>query len=126
MEREFSVRLDNRPGELARMTQELSKDGVNIRAISTEPGAGIVRMVSSDEARCRECLQRMSLEFSERNLLVAQVEDRPGELARISAKLSGEGVNIDGAYLLDKDAKRVHIALAVSDEDKARNILKLS
>lgn len=125
MEREFSVRLENRPGELARMTHELSKDGVNIRAISTEPGASIVRMVPSDESRCRQCLQRMNAEFSERNLLVARVEDKPGELARISARLSEEGVNIDGAYLLDKDANQVHIALAVSDEDRARNVLKL-
>ena len=125
MEREFSVRLENRPGELARMTRELSKDGVNIRAISTEPGASIVRMVASDESRCRECLQRLNAEFTERNLLVARLEDKPGELARVSARLSDEGVNIDGAYLLDKDTKQVHVALAVSDEAKARNILKL-
>ena len=93
MEREFSVKLENRPGELARMTQELSKDGVNIRAISTDPGASIVRVVASDESRCRQCLQRLNAEFSERNLLVARVEDKPGELARISARLSEEGVS---------------------------------
>ncbi|UCE91447.1 MAG: ACT domain-containing protein [Methanobacteriota archaeon] len=125
MEREFSVKLENRPGELARMTEALSKEGVNIRAISTEPHAGLIRMVASDETKCRQCLQRMSIEFSERNLLVARVEDRPGELARISSMLSKEGVNIDGAYLLDKDSGIAQIALAVSDEDKAKNTLKL-
>ena len=69
MEREFSVKLENRPGELARMTQELSKDGVNIRAISTDPGASIVRVVASDESRCRQCLQRLNAEFRYRHYI---------------------------------------------------------
>jgi hypothetical protein len=34
-------------------------------------------------------------------------------------------VIIDAAYMLDKDSRHVHVALAVSDETKARNILKL-
>jgi hypothetical protein len=65
------------------------------------------------------------MQFSERNQQVARLEDRPGELARISAALAKEGVNIDAAYMLDKDSKHVHVALAVSDESKASTILKL-
>ena len=125
MEREFSVKLANRPGELARMTEALHKDGVNIRTISTEPHAEVVRIVTADPDKSRESLRRAGLEFSERNLLVAKLKDEPGELARISGALAKEGVNIDAAYLLDKDSKHVHVAFAVSDEDKAKNILKL-
>jgi hypothetical protein len=65
------------------------------------------------------------MEFSERNLLVAKLVDRPGELARISRVLANEGINIDAAYMLDKEGKNVHVALAVSDEQKAKNVLKL-
>jgi len=125
MEREFSVKLANRPGELARMTDALHKDGVNIRTISTEPHAEVVRIVTADPDKSRASLRRAGLEFSERNLLVAKLKDEPGELARISGALAREGVNIDAAYLLDKDSKHVHVAFAVSDEDKAKNILKL-
>ena len=125
MEREFSVKLANRPGELARMTDALHKDGVNIRTISTEPHAEVVRIVTADPDKGRESLRRAGLEFSERNLLVAKLKDEPGELARISGALAREGVNIDAAYMLDRDSKHVHVAFAVSDEDKAKNILKL-
>ncbi len=125
MEKEFSVKLSDRSGELARMTEVLHKDGVNIRAISTEPKAEVVRIVTSDPEKARKSLSRSKMQFSERNLLVAKLEDRPGELARISGALAKEGVNIDAAYMLDKDSKHVHVALAVSDENKARNVLKL-
>ncbi|MCX6658688.1 MAG: ACT domain-containing protein [Euryarchaeota archaeon] len=124
MEREFSVKLANRPGELARMTAALHKDGVNIRTISTEPHAEVVRIVTADPDKSRESLRRAGLEFSERNLLVAKLKDEPGELARISGALAREGVNIDAAYMLDRDSKHVHVAFAVSDENKAKNILK--
>jgi len=125
MEKEFSVKLPNKSGELARVAEALEKDGVNIRTISTEPHAGVVRIVASDPEKSRQSLKRAGLEFSERNLLVAKLEDKPGELARVTRALAKEGINIDAAYMLDKDSKHVHVALAVSDEDKARNILKL-
>lgn len=125
MEREFSVKLANRSGELARLTEVLQKNGVNIRSISTEPKAEVVRIVTSDSEKTRMSLSGSKMQFSERNLLVAKLEDKPGELARVSSVLAREGINIDAAYMLDKDSKHVHVALAVSDEDKARNVLKL-
>lgn len=125
MEREFSVRLANKSGELARVTEILQRDGVNIRSISTEPQAEVIRIVTSDPDKTRKSLSRSSMQFSERNLLVAKLEDKPGELARISRALAKEGINIDAAYMLDKDSKHVHVALAVSDENKARSVLKL-
>lgn len=103
----------------------LEKDGVNIRTVSTELHAEVVRIVTSDPEKSRQSLSRSGMEFSERNLLVAKLEDKPGELARVSRALAKEGINIDAAYMLDKNSSHVHVALAVSDEDKARNILKL-
>ncbi len=125
MEKEFSVKLANKSGELARVTEILQKDGVNIRSISTEPQAEVVRIVTFDPEKARQSFSRANMQFSERNLLVAKLEDKPGELARVSRALANEGINIDAAYMLDKDSRHVHVALAVSDENKAKNILKL-
>jgi len=125
METEFSVKLPNRPGELARLTDALHKDGINIRTVSTEPKAEVIRLVTANPEKSREILKRANMQFSERNLLVLKLEDKPGELAKVSGALAKEGINIDAAYMLDKQDRRVHVALAVSDEQKAKNILKL-
>lgn len=125
VEREFGVKLANKPGELARLTEILHKDGINIRTISTEPKDEVVRLVTSEPDKTRDSLSRARMEFSERNLLVAKLEDKPGELARISRELARAGVNIDASYMLDRDSQHVHVAFAVSDEQKARNVLRL-
>ncbi|MCJ7606752.1 MAG: hypothetical protein MUO94_02760 [Thermoplasmata archaeon] len=119
------MKLENKPGEFARMADVLQKEGVNIRSIMTEPRAEAVRIVTSDPEKSRRSFTQSGMQFSERDLLVAKLADKPGEFARISAALAKEGVNIDAAYMLDKDSTHVHMALAVSDETKARNILKL-
>jgi len=119
------VKLPNRPGELAKLTEALRQAKVNIRTISTESKSEIVRLVTEDPEKSRESLRKAGLEFSERNVLVATLEDKPGEIARISRSLADAGVNIDAAYMLNRKGKRVEIALAVSDEEKAKNVLKL-
>ncbi len=125
MEQEFSVKLPNKPGEIARLTEKLHEANINIRAISTEAHAEIARLVSADPEKTRETLKKAGMQFSVRNVLVAKLEDKPGELAHVTKILANEGINIDAAYMLDKDSKHVHYALAVSDEEKARNVLKL-
>ena len=125
MEREFSVKLEDSPGELARVTDVLQKDGVNLRTIAIEHYAKVVRVITSDPEKARQNLTESDMMFSERDLLVAKLKNGPGELARVSRALAEEGVNIDSAYMIDKDSTYVHMALAVSDETKARKILKL-
>ena len=125
MEKEFSVKLANKPGELARVAEALQKDGVNLRTIAIEHYAKVVRVITSDPEKARQNLTESNMMFSERTLLVAKLKDGPGELARFSRALAEEGVNIDSAYMIDKDSTYVHMALAVSDENKAMKILKL-
>lgn len=125
MEREFSVKIEDNPGELARVTDILQKDGVNLRTIAIEHYAKVVRVITSDPEKARQNLTESNMMFSERDLLVAKLKDGPGELTRVSRALAEEGVNIDSAYMIDKDSTYVHMALAVSDESKARKILKL-
>ncbi|MBU0684325.1 MAG: ACT domain-containing protein, partial [Candidatus Thermoplasmatota archaeon] len=102
MEQEFSVKLPNKPGEVARLTEKLHEANINIRAISTEPHAEVVRLVSADPEKTREILKKAEMQFSVRNVLVVKLEDKPGELARVTRILANEGINLDAAYMFDK------------------------
>ena len=124
MEMEFSVKPSDRSGEPARMTEVMQKDDVNIRAASTEFKAEVANIVTSDVGDASKTLGQSNMQFSEGSLLVANFEDRSGELTRVSAVLAKEGVNMDAAYMTGMDPKYLRVAPSVSDEDKARNVPK--
>jgi hypothetical protein len=120
--KEFSVKPSDSRSQ--HVTEVMQKDDVSIRAASTEFKAEVASIVTSDVGDASKTLGPSNMQFSEGSLLVAKFEDRSGELARVSAALAKEGVNMDAAYMTGMDPKYLQIALSVSDEDKARNVPK--
>lgn len=97
------VILEHRPGELARLGEAAGDAGVSIRGLAafTGEGKGIAHILieDSDVARCRTALARAGMSIAdEREVLVVDVEDRPGTLGELTRRLAEANVNIDLAY----------------------------
>ena len=54
----------------------------------------------------------------------AEVDDRPGGMARIARALADAGVNIHGHLFLGRWGDRAMFAFVVDDPDRARPILE--
>jgi hypothetical protein len=97
------VILDDRPGELARLGEASGAGGVNIQGLAafTGDGKGVVHVLvdDADLAGLRRALDgaRMGI-ADEREVLVVDVEDRPGTLGELTRRLAAQHVNIDFAY----------------------------
>jgi hypothetical protein len=127
MTQQFEVYVQNKPGDVAWIAEVLSKNSVNIRGISTDLGSNrpMIRVVTDDEASARSALKAAKLEFSEREIEVIALADRPGELAKVAKMLSKSGINIDSIYILGNSGRTVEeIALGVDNVDRAREILQ--
>jgi hypothetical protein len=75
-------------------------------------------MLVDDADATREALQGAGIEVSaDRDVLVTEVEDRPGTMAEVARKLGDAGVNIEFAYTTFGG---VRLVLGVDDLDKAR------
>src|SRR5919197_4895197 len=63
----FTVRLDDRPGSLARLATALAERSVNIAGIVgiAEDTDGALMLETSDPARTREAFSALGLEFEE-------------------------------------------------------------
>lgn len=122
---EFVVRLDNRPGSLARLTELLAAAGVNIDALAAwgENGDGVVRLIVDQPAACARVLDDASLGFEERTVLSAMLANRPGELARVTRALADAAINIEAIFLLGTHADGLEIAIAVDDPEAAEPFL---
>jgi hypothetical protein len=124
--KEFRVFVADRPGELARVTEALAGNAVNIRAIanaSTTEG-GFLRIVTNDVATSEKALKQAGLKYDIADILNLELLDRPGELAKISRRLARAGINVHSLYILGSKNGRTEIALVVDDMEKARTVLK--
>jgi len=119
---EFSVKLSNRPGQLATLSREMASAGVNIEAlaaISTGETA-FVKLVVDEDAAARRVLDDAGMSFEERRVISAVLHDKPGALADMAEALAATGVNIEAMYLLHSSAEGLHFAVAVDDHEVAK------
>ena len=100
IETQLSIFLDNRPGTLARTCQALAKEHINILSLSISDTMdhAVVRMVVTDAATAVKVLQGMHATVQERDVVVMDVPNTPGTLAKVAEKLAAAGINIEYAY----------------------------
>ncbi len=120
--KEFKVYSDNKRGELARVAEALAQSSVNIEAIASENShpEAFLRIVTNDVNTTKRALSRAGFEFEEKNIIVLDLIDRPGELAKLAKRMTRAGVNIESIYLLEK----ARVAMAVDDLEKAMKVVK--
>lgn len=93
----------NQPGELARVASALSDAGINIAAITAEidgHAADLHILVPHPEPVRHALAVVHSVSVTrERDVVVVQCHDRPGELAELTGRIAAAGINIDLVYV---------------------------
>lgn len=118
---EFVVRMENRPGNLASLTEALAAAGVNIEALAAygQDGEGTVRLIVDEPTTTRRVLREAALLHEEHTVLTSHLPHRPGELARLTRRIADAGVNIDALYVLKANSDGVELAIAVDQPASA-------
>ena len=121
----FLVELENKPGELARVTEALAAQGVDITGVtgSTCGSSGSLALTTDDEAKTRTALQDARCSFREMEVTVGSISTAPGSLASVSRRLADAGVNIEALMPIGMEGNEVSIAFVTNDAAKARSIL---
>ncbi|MBU0618190.1 MAG: acetolactate synthase [Planctomycetes bacterium] len=124
--RQLSIFVENRLGQLLRLTRLLENTDVSILAVSVAEATdcAVVRLLVNDPDTARETLSNASFAVSESELLV--VELPPGKRAIRSiceALIAGE-VNMNYIYpLLPRDSYAACLAIQVDDLPLAAAVL---
>ena len=126
MPKQFVVQVTNKPGQLADLAEQMAARGVDLRAIG---GGGLgesghMIMTTADDDAARSVLEAGGWTFIEGESLLAEVDDRPGGMARIARELADAGVNVMGHLFLGRWSDRATFAFVVDDPEKARPILE--
>ena len=119
MAKDLTVILNNVPGTFASLGEALGGAGINIDGICGFPaeGEGVVHMLVEDTAGAKSAIEGAGHQVrGERDVLVVDVQDKPGEVGRVCRALADAGVNLDLIYPTNKG----QLVLGADDMDKAR------
>ncbi len=126
MANQFVVQLKNQPGAMAILAEELAARGVDLRAIG---GGGLgdsghVIMTTADDETTKQILDEGDYTYVEGESIIAEVDDKPGGMARVARALAEAGVNIHGHLFLGRWGDRARFAFVVDKPDVAKPILE--
>ncbi len=126
MIKQISVFVENKPGRLSAVTNVLFTRGINLRAfmIADAGDFGIIRMVVDKTNEAYKALKEAGFTVAVNEVLAVEVEDKPGELFKISKALGDAGVNIEYVYAFTSEKHKALIIFRVSDNEKAKQILE--
>ena len=131
MAKDIKVLLDDRPGALADIAEALGRADINIDGIcgfacdrkvgeDREFVTHFTHILVDDAVAARRVLKAAKVDVvAETEVIVPDVRDAPGELARVCRKLGDSGINIDFFYTVSKN----RVVLGVNDLAGARKLL---
>lgn len=123
---QISVFVENRVGRLSEVVGLISKNGIDIRALSIADTSdfGILRMIVNDPDKAFKVLCGEGITAKQTDVIAVSLNDEPGALAEILQNLTESGITVEYAYAFitrkDDDAC---VILRVEDNAKAIEVL---
>ena len=124
--KQLSIFLENKPGQLVRVTETLKEAGIDIRALSLADTKdfGIVRMIVRDTEKAQAAMREKGFMSTITKVMCIGMDDHPGGLSAITEVMAKAEVNIDYLYAcITEIGKDAYIVMHVDDEDKAEAAL---
>jgi hypothetical protein len=122
MAKNLTIELDDKPGILAALGEALGGAGINIEGFCgyASGGRGTVHLLVDDAAATRSALDGTAIDVvDEREVVVLDLEDRPGALGVIARRISNAGVSLNLAYL----ATNTRLVLGADDLGSVRRAI---
>ena len=124
--KEFTIRLEDRPGTLGKLCQALADQNVKILAFQSFPiekGMSTVHLVWDYPPLAKTILDGQRADYTETKVAQVKLIHRPGELARAAARLGEAGINIDYGYCgVEPGTNATFLIFGVAEAGKAVNI----
>lgn len=100
MIKQISVFVENKKGRLARITDVLGLEGIDLVALSIADTTnfGIMRCIVNNPDKAITVLKQNGFTASMTEVIVAEVPDRPGGLASILKMLDEAGISVEYLY----------------------------
>ena len=124
----FLIDLENKTGELARVTEAIAAKGVDIMAVSgtTSGDRGRVAIITRDEEATAAALRSVGCSFRMTDSTETSLPSHPGSLAQATRRLAEGEVNIEAIMVIGMEGDHVRVAFITDAPAKARTLLAMA
>ena len=100
IEKQLSVFMENKPGRLSQICNALAENDINIAAMSVHDTVdhAIVRLIVDQPTKALVILEEEGVYTIAQDVVVLEIENKPGIIATIARKLFRADINIEYAY----------------------------
>lgn len=124
--KQLSIFVENKTGRLHSITQALSENGINMRALSIADTTdfGILRLIVCDAQKAKRILSDIGVISKITDVLAVMIDDRAGGLTSVLDTVSDTAVSIEYMYaFLAKDTGRAMMVIKTDDDDATERVL---
>jgi hypothetical protein len=124
--KQLTIVTEDRPGMLSEVVGLIASQGVNIDAINAYgvQGKAVFRITTEDNQKVLSGLEAKGWEVKEEEVIVVELENRPGALGEIAGRLKEKGVNLSYCYgSTGSRGESARFIMKADDNDKAMEAL---
>ncbi len=124
---QISVFLENRKGRLYEVCSLLGENDINIMAltIAETENFGVLRIVVNKPDDAIRLLKEKGFAANQTEVVIVEVEDKPGGLAKILKILNNNSINIEYMHaMLSKHSEKSFMVFRFDNPDNAIEVLK--
>ena len=124
---QISIFLENRAGRLKDVCALLGQNSINIRALTVAETEtfGVLRIVVDDTDKAMEALKTGSYTANITQVVVVEIDDQPGGLAKVLDVLDENSINIEYLYaFVEKKVDKAMVVFRFEAPEKAIETLK--
>lgn len=124
--RQYTVFLPNIPGALSKFVELFANAGINIIGLASEirDDSGVVRVAVDADKKVSHILTGAGFTTIETTMISLKLEDKPGQLMRLTRVLGDNNINITTVYGTSDTGHTGRLLMNVSDSEKAVEVLK--
>ena len=125
--KQLTIFVENKQGALVSITETLSKNDINIRALSIAETQefGILRLIVNDEAKAEKILAEEGYLIKITDVVGVKIGDAPGKLSAALKVLDENKINMEYLYaFMARTEKHAYVVIRVEDNEMAETVLE--
>ena len=125
--KQLTVFVQNKKGTVANVTDILSKNNINLRALSIAEtqDLGILRIIVNDEKAAEAVLSQNGYLIKVIDVVGVKISDEPGKLTEVLGVLDKANINLEYLYaFMARTEKHAYVVIRVEDIKQAESALE--